>query len=275
MAATHAILELFVARIVLQALRVRLQSLVVLLGEELHVSLTRVALHERGVDVDALFRILQRLVERREFRVRGRAIGVGLVIVRVARDGLGVLLDRLWKLLLLEESVTSLARLVALDRVQIRRLLRILQFLLGVVQTLEGVRRSVLGERSLVRVDGRLELTLLDERVALARHRFCDHGVIRTSRTSLLDGGVAIRDARDVITLLQVGRRAVVQERHVLRVQFNRLVVIRDRGVEIALLIRRVTRLLRSERFLTRLRHFGLRLFDRFRSLGLGWRRRL
>ena len=34
-AATHAILELFVARIVLQALRVRLQSLVILLGEEL------------------------------------------------------------------------------------------------------------------------------------------------------------------------------------------------------------------------------------------------
>jgi hypothetical protein len=70
-----------------------------LFGEELHVSLTRVALHERRVDVDALFRILQRLVERREFRVRGRAIGVRLVIVRVARDGLGVLLDRLWKLL--------------------------------------------------------------------------------------------------------------------------------------------------------------------------------
>jgi hypothetical protein len=44
-----------------------------LFGEELHVSLTRVALHERRVDVDALFRILQRLVERKSFQRRSRS----------------------------------------------------------------------------------------------------------------------------------------------------------------------------------------------------------
>mmetsp|Transcript_14710 Transcript_14710/g.63130 ORF Transcript_14710/g.63130 Transcript_14710/m.63130 type:complete len:243 (-) Transcript_14710:1146-1874(-) len=105
----QTILELLVRRVLRQTELVRLQRFVVLLREELDVALSRVPFREVRLESDALLRVFQSFVERRQLGVARRAVRVHAVILRVARDRLRVPLDRLGVLLLLKKLVALLA----------------------------------------------------------------------------------------------------------------------------------------------------------------------
>ena len=99
-------------------------------------------------------------------------------------------------------------------------------------------------QRLVVYLDGRLELSLLRQGVALAGERAGHHLVVHAELAAALDGVVAALDARVKIALLEVHRRLVRDEGDVLVVQGDGLVVVRDGNVEILLLVCGVAELL-------------------------------
>ena len=137
-----------------------LDRLGVVAHREQHVALADVRLDELGVDLDRLFRILQRLRECSKLRVCVRAVVVATRVVRVALDRFGVRLDRSCEVASLEQSIALLAGGSSLLGVNVLKTGLLCLFTLGLAELVEDVWRTVFRERFLEELDGGGEVAL-------------------------------------------------------------------------------------------------------------------
>lgn len=169
--------------------------------------------------------------------VARRTIGIELGIVRIALDRLGVMLDGIWVVALLEVLVAFGLLLVRLGRVDVGLELCLLDDLLHLGQLGSRLRRSMFGERLLIGLTRTWPVTQLVVGVAHASVRLGNQLEVGTILAAHLDRLLTLLGALFILALLKVNGRLVVEESHVGWIEFDCLVIASQRVLELLLLV--------------------------------------
>mmetsp|Transcript_76943 Transcript_76943/g.243139 ORF Transcript_76943/g.243139 Transcript_76943/m.243139 type:complete len:407 (-) Transcript_76943:413-1633(-) len=240
-----ALLALLVAGVQLEALLESLEGLVVLLHEEVRGALSGVGLHERGVQLQALIEISQRIWVCQQVGEGCSSVGVELDVLRIPLDCLVVLRLGIRPVLGFEELVALLSMDLRLGRVHVALLLKFVPGPLTVPEGIPGVPVVILREGLLVKLDGFVVLLPLLVNGRHAGKDLCDLLERRPSWVRAIDlipplDEVLARLQDLVVVLfahLDPHRTPVVVVSKVVRHLFHSLVIHLQRLLELLLLV--------------------------------------
>mmetsp|Transcript_89837 Transcript_89837/g.258958 ORF Transcript_89837/g.258958 Transcript_89837/m.258958 type:complete len:541 (-) Transcript_89837:218-1840(-) len=201
-----ALLALLALRVQGQAFVVRLQGLVVLLHEKVGRAFPGVRLHERGVQLEALVQVLQRVGVREELGESRGAVRVELGVLGVPLYSLVILGLGFNILLLLEELVALFSVLLRLRRVQVGFLLVLLLGALKLPKRVPGETVVVFHQGLVVHLDGLVELfPLLVHRGHSAVHlgHLLERRAARASTVDLIPSvDLVLQASKDLVVML-------------------------------------------------------------------------